>query len=174
VGNAFDGNDYAEGDTFSPVTTATFSSLDIALSCFVACPDSFNVALDSNSADAPSTVLESFTVAGASLGSLGSDNAPIVLTSVLNPVLSAGTQYWITVAAGTNNSIEWNFNTNGDTSDQAISIDDAATWFSPSGLTPGAYEVIGTASAAPEPGSALLLFWGGMLCGAIRCRGWRR
>jgi len=87
VGNAFDGNLYAEGDTFTPSTTTKLSSIDIALSCMFGggCPDNFTVSLDRNSGDAPSTALESFTVAGSSLGLLGANNAPLVLTSILAP-----------------------------------------------------------------------------------------
>jgi hypothetical protein len=167
VGNGFDGNDYAEADTFTPGVTATFTSLEIALSCVFTCTDNFTVALTTNSGDAPSTALESFTVAGSSLGTFGANNPPIVLNSVLNPVLTAGTQYWIAVSSDLNNSIEWNVNSTGDASDQAISTDSGATWFSPSGQTPGAYEVDGTpvVSAVPEPGSIALLFSACILCG---------
>jgi hypothetical protein len=161
VGNAFDGSLYAEGDTFTPMSTAKFGSLDIALSCLFAggCADPFTVSLRTNSGDAPGSVLESFSVLGSSLGMLGSNNAPLVLSSILNPTLTAGVQYWVAVTADANDSIAWNLNVTGDASDQAISSDGGATWFSPSGLTPGAYEINGVSSASPvpEPSSLLLL-----------------
>jgi hypothetical protein len=152
VGNAFDGNDYAQGSTFTPTISATFSSLDIALSCTFGCPDPFTVSLDANSAGAPGSTLESFTVPGVSLGLLGTNNAPLVLDSVLHPLLTAGTQYWVTAASDLSNSIGWNLNSTGDSSTEAISTDDGINWFPTSGLTPGAYQVNGAPEAAtPEP-----------------------
>ena len=161
VGNYFDGNNYAEGSLFTPTATATFGSLQIALSCAFLCPDTFTVALDRDNGDQPGAAIESFVVSGAVLGTFGDANSPLVLDSVLQPTLTAGTQYWLTVAnASGNDSIEWNLNTTGDTSDQAISTDGGTTWFSPSGQTPGAYEVDSSALVTPEPGSTGLLIVG--------------
>jgi hypothetical protein len=158
VGNDFVGDNLAEGDTFTPTATTTFGSLDIALSCVTSCPDSFTVALAQDSgSDSPGTVIESFTGAGASLGALNVNNSPLVFNSVLMPTLTLGTQYWVTVASDLNNTIAWNLNSTGDTSDQAISSDGGATWFSPSGLTPGAYEVNSPSTATPEPRLIYLL-----------------
>jgi hypothetical protein len=161
VGNDFVGDNLTEGDTFTPTTSAAFGSLDIALSCSIAsCPDSYTVSLTQDSgADSPGTAIESFVGSGLLLGQLNVDNPLVVLNSVLTPTLTAGTQYWITVSTDLNNSIIWNFNNTGDTSDQAISSDGGATWFSPSGLTPGAYQVNGTVSSVttPEPGTFALL-----------------
>jgi hypothetical protein len=121
------------------------------------CTDPFTVSLNSNSGDAPASVLQSFTVPGASLGAFGSNNPPILLNAVAPLTLIAGTQYWVTVTSDVNNSISWQNNSTGDTSDQAISTDGGATWFSPSGLTPGAYQVDGTVAAVPLPAAAWLL-----------------
>ena len=157
IGNFFDGSNYAEGSTFTPSLTSTFASLDIALSCFFTCPDPFIVALTQDGGDQPGTVIEGFAVPGISLGAFGVNNPVVVLNSVLHPTLTLGTQYWVTVSSGLNNSIAWNLNSTGDVSDQAISTDGGATWFSPSGLTPGAYEVDSLSVGAPEPGSMWLL-----------------
>lgn len=162
VGNAFDGSTYAEGDTFTLPTSTVFGDLQIALSCSAACPDAFTVALTKDSgSDSPGAVIESFTVQGASLGAIGQHNTPLVLDSSSMPTLTAGTQYWVTVSSDLSDSIAWNLNTTGDMSDQAISTDGGTTWFSPSGLTPGAYEI----DAVPEPrtivllAGAMLLLW---------------
>jgi hypothetical protein len=160
VGNGFtfDGSVFAEGSTFTPAANAKFGSLDIALSCAFSCPDPFTVALSRDGGDQPGTVIESFAVAGASLGALGVNNPPLVLNSALLPTLTAGTQYWVTVSADLNNAIAWNLNSTSDISNQAISVDGGASWFSPSGLTPGAYEVDSQSTAGvPEPGSFVLL-----------------
>jgi hypothetical protein len=162
VGNGLDGSgfNYAEGATFVSSKTATLSSLMIALSCAV-CPagGSLTVKLTNNSGQQPGSVLESFSVLGSTLGPLGVDNAPLTLTSLLHPTLTLGTEYWVTVSGPGTSAVTWNFNSTGDASAEAISLDGGASWFSPSGLTPGAYAVIGTAavSAVPEPGSIWLL-----------------
>ncbi len=78
------------------------------------------------------------------------------MTSVAHPTLTAGTQYWITVSSSVNFAIAWNDNSTGDASDQAISSDGGASWFSPSGMTPSAYEVDG-ATSVPEPSTTILL-----------------
>ena len=160
AGNGFDGNTYAEGDAFTPSMSANLASIDIALSCFFTCTDNFTVALTSSVGGQPGAAIETFTVSGASLGSLGNTNPPVTVTSVLRPLLSAGTQYWVTVSSDLNNSIEWNLNSTGDASPAALSIDGGATWFSPSGQTPGAFDVNGAAaSSAPEPAtSGFLIF----------------
>ncbi len=165
IGNAFtfDGSVYAEGDTFKPTTTTTLKSIDIALSCVATglCPDSFTVELTANSADAPGAVIESFTVSGTSLAAQGSVNPPVLLSSVLNPTLTAGTQYWVAVLSDSNDSISWGLNTTGDTSDQAQSYDGGASYFSPSGVTPGAYQINAPSAVVvgqtPEPASLVLL-----------------
>jgi hypothetical protein len=180
VGNAFDGNLYGEGNTFTPTINSKLSSIDIALSCMFSggCPDTFTVSLETNSGDAPSTILENFFVTGTSLGLLGSNNAPIVLTSILKPTLANGTQYWVTVTSDINDSIGWNLNSTVDANDEAISTNGGLAWFSPSGLTPGAYEVNGatTTTITPEPSSLGLMFIGLLSLAAGRrfgVRGWR-
>ncbi len=165
VGNAFDGNDYAEGDTFVLTGNANFKSLDIALSCFATCTDPFFVTLTRDAGDQPGTAIETFTVAPGSLGALGTNNLPLVLNSVTHPMLTGGTKYWITVRAGLNDSIDWNLNSIGDTADEAISTDDGVTWFSPSGNTPGAFALSAT---IPEPGSIVLVLGSGLFLGLVR------
>src|SRR5262249_28365127 len=89
IGNAFDGNNYAQGDVFTSTLTGAFNKLQLALSCSFACPDSFVVSLDANRGGQPGTTLESFLVTGTSLGPLGANNVPMVIGSVLHPLLSA-------------------------------------------------------------------------------------
>jgi len=165
VGNAFDDNDYAEGDTFVLTGDAIFDSLRIALSCFASCTEPFFVTLTQDAGNQPGTALETFTVPGAALGVLGANNPPLVLNSMANPALSAGTRYWIAVGADLHDSIAWNLNSIGDSAAEAISIDGGATWFSPSGNTPGAFEVRGI---VPEPGGLGLVAGAGVMCAFLR------
>ncbi len=162
-----DGVPFAEGDTFSPSFTGPLVSLQIALSCAFACPNNFTVSLNNDNGGQPGTAIESFMYAGTTLGTLGNNNTPVVLTSVLQPVLTGGTAYWVEVQPDSSNadSIAWNLNLTGDSSSEAISTDGGATWFAPSGQTPGAYEVNAT---TPEPASLGLLLGGGLLLGLFR------
>ena len=169
VGNAFDGNDYAEANSFQPSASGPLQLLRLALSCAFSCQDPLTVSLTANSGGQPGSVLESFQLDGSALGPIGTNNPLLVLTSVLHPSLTAGTEYWVSVGAGLTDSAAWNLNITGDVFDQAISSDNGATWFSPSGLTPGALEV-DTATqngGSPEPGSSGLVVGGALLLGLL-------
>jgi hypothetical protein len=165
AGNAFDGNNYAEADSFTPAATSVFDSLLIALSCVTTCPAALTVTLAADNASAPGAAIESFVIAGSSLGAFGVAHAPLSLSSVLHPGLAAGTVYWVTVKTTLANAVAWNLNVVGDTSSTGISSDGGATWFAPSGQTPGAFSVN---SPVPEPAA-----WAGLLAGGVLI-GWRR
>jgi PEP-CTERM motif len=164
VGDDTQGDVLEQATTFTPTAMAMFGSVEVALSCFSACPDPFTVSLAQDSGlDSPGTVIESFTGAGALLV----NNGPLFFNSLLLPTLTMGTQYWITVATDLNNSIFWNLNSTGDSSDASLSPDGGATWNVQG--TPGAYEVdSASASATPEPGTL------GLFGGALLTLLWRR
>jgi hypothetical protein len=169
VGNDFGGDNAAEGDSFTPGSTAKFGSALLALNCAAGCPvaSSFAISLDADNADAPGAVIESFLFPATTLGTQGTNNAPIMVTSILKPTLTAGARYWITVSSSTNFAISWSLNTTGDASDQAVSSDGGASWFAPSGMTPSALEVDSTTtSSVPEPTTFLL--GGAMTLGLLR------
>ncbi len=169
VGNDFVGDNLAQGDSFTPMVNANFTGARLALSCAFGCPaaESFTIDLTADNSDSPGATIEAFSLSNVILGGLGNNNAPITVTSVLNPALAAGTQYWITVSSSVANSIVWNNNSTGDTNDQAISTDGGATWFAPSGATPSALEVDGL---VPEPSTAVLFTAAGLLLGLARKR----
>ncbi len=157
VGNDFAGDNVAEADSFIPTTNARVQSLALALSCVVSCPasDNFTITLAANNGGSPGAAIENFVFTSTLLGSLGSNNASIIATSVLDPILQHGTEYWVIVKSTPNYAIAWNLNSTGDMSPQASSTDGGATWLSPSGMTPSALQVNGT--LIPEPSAGLLL-----------------
>src|SRR5262245_7408762 len=131
VGDPFFTGDtvFAEGVGFATGSDATIGSVSIALGyVFSPPPLPFSVALMSDVGGLPAVVLESFTIVANSLELFGNNNAPVVLTSLLNPVLSAGNHYWLTVIAPSEDNIAWNLNNTSDTSPTATSIDGGATW----------------------------------------------
>ena len=181
LGNAFDGNRYAEATSFVPSSSTTFGSLAIALSCTAACPGSFTVALASDIDGQPGALLEAFTVSGESLGPLGSNNPPLVLNSLSHPVLTAGGRYWIEVVSDSDESIAWNFNSTGEASSPAISADGGLSWFSPFGMESGAFQVYdnhpfvagGQALSAATGGSSIdLVFPPGVAWSATSSASW--
>ena len=177
VGDGLDGSgfNYAEGNRFSAGVTATLSSITLALSCAV-CPvgGSLTANLTQNSGSQPGAVLESFSILGSALGALGNNNPVITLDSVLHPTLSLGTHYWLTVSGPETSAVAWNWNVTGDVSPEAISGDGGASWFAPSGLTPGAYAIDATRVAVPEPGTVWLLTTGIVALGGFRLKRLRR
>ena len=155
VGNDFAGDNAAQGDSFIVSSNAVFQSALVALSCVVGCPASmsFTVDLTADSSDSPGPIIESIPLTGVTLNALGNNNSPIAVTSVLDPTLLSGKRYWVTVSSSVNYAIVWNNNSTGDTNDQAVSSDGGATWFAPTGATPGALEVTGIVL---EPSAGLL------------------
>jgi hypothetical protein len=150
IGSDGDGNLYAEANSFTAAFTGKLSSLDIALGCLFACPDALTVAVRTNAAGLPGAVLESFSVAG--LGAIG--GPPLVINSVLMPLLTAGTEYWVTVTADASDLAVWNWNSTNDVSPSYLSQNGGATWDTTSTATPGALQVNG---AIPEPSAVVLL-----------------
>lgn len=167
------GDNLGEGVSFVPTSGGTVSTVKVALSCFESglCPDNFTVALDRNNGGLPGTAIETYTVSGSSLGNTGSPNPVVVLTSTTNPVLAAGTEYWLTITTDTNNSGVWNFNQTGDASPTAVSLDGGMTWASAANIfpTPGGYEIdsAGT-TVTPEPASIALVLGSALLIGLGR------
>jgi hypothetical protein len=152
---------YATAADFTPSGNYALSSLVLAIAN-ISGADSLDISINSDAAGHPGAVLESWT--SASDGTFGSQNAPIVLNSILNPVLFSGTQYWIVVfPGGADTWAGWNEN-NIYVSDPLVSQseDGGSSWPPSLANAPApAYEVTGSASSVPSPapltGGAVLL-----------------
>lgn len=176
VGNDFIGDNLGQGDSFKTSVTSTVGDVLIALGDFFSSTNTsaITVSLDSNASGLPGGTLESWTIAPGTLGSVGNNNAPIDLTSVLHPTLTSGTLYWLTATTDTGDTIGWGLDTTGDPHNTATSIDGGATWFdsTSTGLTPGAFQVDGPTivnTGVPEPGT-LVLLGSGLALAARRSR----
>ncbi len=196
--NAFSGNPvgfgpssittYGEGETFTPSQNYNLTAIQLALSIGGSDAGSSGtnefpiyVSLASDAGNQPGASLQTITIPAHSLGPIFLNN-PVIVLSASPLLLTAGTQYWVTVTAAqaepaaVSDVVEWNLNNTGDSADNALSTDGGATWTSPSGQTPGAFEVDGDSlHAVPEPGSWTIWFTAGALgLVAVRSRrgGW--
>jgi len=164
-----------DADAFTPSSTYLLSSVEIALSYFAG-TNSATVTLRSDSADTPGTVLETWNVTGLpNEPTNGSQLQTLSATSSIT--LTAGTQYWIEVAAGGNSTyVAWNLNNTGTGGNSSST---GTTWTSyqgtgttPSGGVQGAFAVFGTGvTTAPEPSTWLLLGAGLLVIIVAKSRG---
>jgi hypothetical protein len=135
-----------------------------------------DVAIAASDGGLPGAVLETFHFDGA-MGPLGSDNPPLVAGSVLHPLLTEGSQYWVIASASGATTAVWNFNSTGGTGPTATR-EDGGVW-SLDDVQPlqGALRVSGTPAAGPDPPAvpgpsslALLVAGAVSLCARGRAR----
>lgn len=117
---------------------------------------SVSIFADNGSGQPGGSPLESFSVAG--LGSFGATVPVLSVTSSAQPLLYAGSEYWIGLNAAPGDMIVWNQNSTGATS--YSQTDGSGNWSS-SGSYQGVVEIDGTlapagllSSNADSPGSA--------------------
>jgi hypothetical protein len=155
---------------FTPVANYTLSSIE-----FIATglnPDGTDTAtlgiFADNGGQPGSTPLESFTV--DSLAQFGSLVPVMSVTSALQPLLLANTQYWIGMNTTAGNFIVWNQNTT--LANGFSQTDGAGNWFAsgtdqgvvkvdgtfaPDVSAPNAAPFLGTLNPVPEPGTWWLI-----------------
>ena len=144
----------------------SFSSASLALSDGIGAADSTSVILAANAAGVPGVPIETFFVTGLlpSVGG-GSSVSPTIVTSVLHPLLSAGTVYWLIIAPPSGNGVAWLTANILTTPDLQASLSNGNWTASPllyGYNNPGAFSVDATVvAAAPEVG-ALPLAAGGL------------
>jgi hypothetical protein len=160
----------AVAEPFTPASTVTFDAVLLPLSNFAG-TNSVIVSLRPDVGGQPGTTpIESFPLTGISTSPT---STVYQLNSIADPVLNAGTTYWIALFAGGNNTeAAWMFNSTG--ADQFSSSHDGGnTWFNGFPNTAPAMEVLGNAVATPEPSAlAMLAGLGAVACtiGATRMR----
>lgn len=160
VGGATSGNTLiSPANEFTASLTAAVTEIDLGIS-LISGTNSVIANLMTDNSGTPGTVLESYSFVGQ-MGILGTQNAPLVATSLINPTLVAGTNYWMVVVAGASDtSAAWNLNDQGVAGIGAYSVDGGSTWsgtdFGPQAF--GAFEVFGGQVAVPEP-SSLFMMW---------------
>ena len=111
VGGGFPGDsgtDYSTSATFfgTTFTTSGGGNLNTLSLDLKGTTSPVTVGLYANSAGQPGTLLESWS-ATIPIGTGGSPPALTTLTSILNPSLSAATQYWLVLTQGSPSQITW-------------------------------------------------------------------
>lgn len=114
----------------------------------------------------PAQSFESFRLVDT-LGVFGNDNPPVVVDSVLNPILYAGSQYWVIVSPSVNGAaIVWATGDVATTPSERADGYGSEPWVvhSVDFTQTGAFSISGTIAAVPEAGttqiaSALLLLF---------------
>jgi hypothetical protein len=106
------------GCQFTVGTTANLATIEVAAGLgFSTGTNQLTIDLDADSGGSPGSVIESFTISGAmpALGTFSMGHL-VAATSVLHPLLTAGSQYWVVLSipnAGETNGA-WNDNSTGD------------------------------------------------------------
>ena len=142
--------------TVSGIGDFLLSQLDLGLVTQTGVP-TFTISVWTNNAGVPGTELGSWNVTTST--HLGSCCGLVSQTGITGVTLTGGDQYWMVVgpqSLSDNSFNQWQWNTKGAVADQLGSLNGGATWINDGNGTNLAFDVLGN-SAAPEPGSLLLL-----------------
>ena len=173
VGYPFNGllGDYVIASGFTVgATSMSLSTIQVAAG-LESGPNTLTINLDADAGGIPGATLESFTITGAmpAVGSVSSGNL-VVATSVLDPLLTAGSSYWVVLNAPSPTFVGWNLNSTGDM---------GAFYYTRGGKvvlsgTQSQGAMLITGLAVPEPSSLVLAGIGAVVilgCGLRRRRG---
>jgi hypothetical protein len=153
----------------SPGPNFIFTSAELALSEGIGSTNAVDISLANDASDLPGAVLETFHLDNA-LGPAGANNPPVVVNSLLGPLLLAGSQYWLIESpSASGNGVNWGTAFIAPNPAQRAAKNGTGPWtvsaidnFS----DPGAFSISGTVASAPEPSSLTLVGAGLMLLSA--------
>ena len=135
---------FIQGDAFTPVGS-DFILNTVELPVWLDNgPNELDVWLMSDVDGLPGEIIEAFHLSDAMGPGGGLVNPLLMDTSVLNPILKEGTQYWLIASlTGPDASGAWNLNSIGDIGPHAVLRSDVGEW-SASDQERGAFRITGT------------------------------
>ena len=156
-GSSASGGYRAQAQRFTPAVSGNLSTIQIAIGKASGSGLS-NISLVADNGGFPTgTLLESFSSVPAA-GNFGNSYAPRTLTSVINPLLEAGSTYWLRAEpADLTTSNAWNNNNQGDADRFGYAFSPGAWDALGPGSVPNAGAFRISATLVPEPGPALAL-----------------
>jgi len=153
VGSGGPGYYWVPASAFTVGASVNLSTIEVAAGYLSG--NQLTINLDADSGGTPGSVIESFTINGAMpfIGSVSSGDL-VMATSVLHPLLTAGSQYWVVLSVPNDRTSEaaWNFNSTSDTGPFYGTNDGATVLHSTE--TRGAMRVTG--QSTPEPSSIVM------------------
>jgi PEP-CTERM motif len=163
LGDPGDGDYVTLGNAFTVgATSMNLSEIEVAAGLMRG-TNQLTIDLDADSGGSPGAVIESFTIKNAmpGFGTVSMNNL-VTATSVLHPLLTAGTQYWVVLSVPDDGLTwaAWNLNSTGDTGPVVISHD--GVMGDPQTITRGAMEILGQ-SSVPEPSTLVMLGTSGVV-----------
>lgn len=149
---------FVTGSAFTVgATSLNLSTIEVAAG-LVQGTNQLTINLDADSGGSPGALIESFTINGAmpTFGAFSSGNL-VTATSVLHPLLTAGSQYWVVLSVPNDGTTwaAWNQNSIGDTGPFAQS--DNGSPLNGFTNTRGAMLITGLSSSVPEPSSIVMV-----------------
>ncbi len=166
------GQVFEQGEGFRPAgNDFSLSRIELGLGLLQG-PNEIDVRLMSDAGGAPGSVIEAFHLSGV-LGPWPGVNPPVVVDSILHPILTAGEQYWIVLSATSpDTTAVWGDNSFNIFGPHAIRRD-GLPWNVLGNAISSAFRVSGTPlTPIPEPAGLLSLGVGLLILGSYAC--WRR
>jgi hypothetical protein len=149
-------NFYDQGNQFVIDGTQSYllDTIEVAIG-LISGTNEVDVWLMSDVGDEPGAIIESFNFAGQ-MGDFGEYNPLLVGTSVLNPVLTPGTKYWLIASAPQSDTwASWNLSDPDINGLRAVRESETNPWSIYSDATMAAFRVNG--EVIPAPGAVVLV-----------------